>query len=493
MKKILSLLLALTLAFFAACSGTPAEEFSDMLAKQSAIESGTASGAARITLSNELVKTEIAGVSITKPKSEDVILEFLFNAEVDEANKKAKITLFNQDESHLADVFVDSGKYYLEMENLFKLFNDKTGGKLAFTKKDMKQQKFLNIPHAGWQPHLSALYNALMTAVSEDESIVQENDDYYSLTLTSPAFASALTFPFKEWMANGYTLLYAMVKADHAQALTLTIPDYIKIEMQWSMTAGKVDVATPEGILVSNVLEKKISADNETDKEDEKAETPVEPEKPAKEPKNSSKEPEKDDEATPPEEKTVLTEKTTETSVKAVLNGVIKNVAEDRKLLTAGLFNEDSNLNTLMDSTAKWLSPLQECYRQSEGSYTYLGLTSLPHENCLPSERDAVNINFYKMRGERKLEIFIEYDEPNAIKKQLDTFIDTCEKCGYTLDKEELIRVIDIMQRDVKLLVKGTERDYYMEEVKVGNVNLSAYAAFAGDRYIYMITLDESK
>jgi len=476
MKKFLIIALALTLVFLTACSGTSTEELSDALAKVSPADGGTISGAIRFTFPKELTKNEILKDLDVQDQAEDVVLESFFNAEIDEANKKAKIAFSNSDGSHLADIFIDSDKYYLEMENLFKFYSDKMGGTLSFSMEDMKGKKFLNIPRDAWRSHLPTMHTALTTAVSENETLVQEDDNYYALTLTSPEFASSITSPFKEWMSDGYEFVYAMVKKDSSQALTLTIPDRIKIDIQWSINKQKVNVATPEGILLENVLKSKPTSN-------QKPET-----------KPATIIPEKDTDTAPKEEgKAESPNNESKTSIKSALKAAIKGVSDDRKLLTAKLFNENDNLDSLMTSTAKWLSPLQECYRQTNGNYTYLGLTSLPHETCLPSERDAVNINFYRMGTERKIEIFLEYDEPNAIKQQLDTYISVCEKCGYEIDKESLIQLIEAMQRDAKILVKGTEEDYYMEESKDENVGLSAYVAFVGDRYIYMITLDESR
>ena len=60
------------------------------------------------------------------------------------------------------------------------------------------------------------------------------------------------------------------------------------------------------------------------------------------------------------------------------------------------------------------------------------------------------------------------------------------------MNKDALVKLVDVLARDARLLIKGTEKDYYMEEIQTENVKLTAYIAFTGDKYIYMITLSET-
>ena len=500
MKKIFSVFLIVIL--LTACSSTLKGGMTDTLTKFAAVEQGTAMGAARITFPRELTKNKILEGLEAQDQAEDVVLEFFFNAKFDEPGQKAKISVSDGNEKHLADIYMDSEKYYVEMNNIFSLLSDKMGTELPFTKKDMNSQKFLNIPKTPWQSHLPSLYTALNAAITSDENLAQEQDEYYHLTLTSSEFAASLTSPFKAWMADGYELVYRLAKKDLSQALTLTISNQIKIELQWSIDAQEPNIAMPEGVLLGNVL----GAKREETKPAEAKPVVTEPEKNTTEaPKKVSSENPVEDPADKPNEEVLNKEQSEQDStelefsdgktgrgLKPVMKSIIKSISPDRKLLTANIFNQNTNMDALMNSTVKWLSPLMESYRQTDANFTYLGLTSLPPESCLPSERDAINVNFYKMGDKREFEAFIEYDEPEEIKQMLNTYTEVCEKCGYTMNKDALVELIDVLARDARLLIKGTEKDYYMEETQAENVKLIAYIAFTGDKYIYMITLSET-
>lgn len=503
MKKILSIISAivLTAAFLSACSSSPSNEIFDILTRFSTVEQGTLSGAARITFPKEISRNKILSDFDVQDQPEDIVFELFFNIDFNEPEQKAKLSISNNDNSHLTDVYIDSEKYYVEMENAFTYLHDKMGIEFPFTKEAMGQQKFVNIPKNSWQSHLLALYTALNTAISNNEDLLQTQEEYYYLTLTSPEFAASLTSPYKEWMADGYNLTYGLIKKDLFQALTLTIPDQIKIELQWSLDAQGTNITMPEGILLANLIEKKSEEEalpevkpNEKNADKDK-ESPVEDSQEqatVNEPQeeHSKEKAQEQNSVKTPNEKEPEPE-LKEPNLKSIMNSVIKEIAPDRKLLTANIFNQNTNIDTLMNSTAKWLSPLTESYRQTDTNFTYLGLTSLRPESCLPSERDAVNINFYKVNEKKSIEIFIEYDEPDVIKKMLNLYAEICKKCGYVIDKDSMADLINILERDAKLLIKSNEKDYYMEEIEDANVKLKSYVAFTGSKYIYMITLSE--